>query len=56
MTMMRDLNEITTMLGKFDKADQEGELDCDGEAILGALNWVLGHNDDFELEQYLPEE
>jgi hypothetical protein len=53
---MKSQQEVQDMLDKFDAADQEGELDCDGEAILNALSWVLGHHDDGELTQYLPED
>jgi hypothetical protein len=51
---MKTEREVLDMCKKFDDADILEELDCDGQAILATLNWVLGHNTDKVLTEYLP--
>lgn len=52
--MIKTVQEVERMLQKFDDAADEGELDCDGEAIRDALLWFLGRGrSDSDMEEYL---
>lgn len=55
---MRAQQEVKAMLDRFDEAAGEDGCDLDSvqDAIRDTLAWVLGHIDDYVVEDYLPEE
>jgi hypothetical protein len=52
---VRSVEEIEAMLARFD-AGEDGDDDPERAAIYDTLRWALGIGDDYELEQYLPDE
>jgi hypothetical protein len=52
---MRLEHEVKDMLQRFDQADEDDILDCDGEAVRTALLWVMGHDRGADLEEMLEE-
>lgn len=51
---MRSEQEIKDMFSKVESAyDEDNDDSTPVEGILGALSWVLGLRDDFEIEQFI---
>lgn len=52
---MIDLDEVQNMLGRFNDADEMGELTEEGIGARKALMWVLEEDDYSEMDGLLPE-
>ncbi len=53
---MISLDEVRNMLGRFQEAFDNGDLDADGEGALKALKWVTEDDDYSEMDGMLPDE
>jgi hypothetical protein len=53
---MLSLDEIRSMLLRFEEANNNGELEDEGEGALKALQWVTEDADYSEMDGMLPDE